>query len=117
MTTTLTDEDRELLRKAADEIERRGIAYTVSADYTTGQDEHNCPVCTLGAIAYVVYGKPEFWERYDDGAHPTYTRLVDATAEQLGMAPGSLDAVFSWNDNQKPSAAEAAEVLRAAANR
>lgn len=123
----LTDEQRGILLKAADEIERRGICYGTASDYVDAPyDNHNCKVCILGALSLAAYGTPREWDSYD----PDYLALVSQLAEKLGYArvySGSipptdlLELVWMWNDATDENgeyyrtADEAAELLRRAA--
>lgn len=124
---SLTNQERSILLKAADEIERRGICYGTASDYVdTPYDDDNCKVCVLGALSLAAYGTPVKWDSPDSD----YLRLVSLLAEKLGYAriySGSiptddlLELVWEWNDatdengDYYRTAKEAAELLRTAA--
>lgn len=123
----LSSEDKAILRRAAKEIERRGVCYGTAADYVdTPYDDDNCKVCVLGALSLAVYCTPEKW----DSSDPDYLTLVTRLAYELGYSRINFDEigpdhllelVWGWNDaidengEYYHTAKEAAELLRRAA--
>lgn len=75
----------ELLRKAADEIRRRGWRQEDFGSYEV--DHKNCPVCAWGAVNIVVNGDP--WSADLD----TET-IIDWMATKLELGA----SVPAWND-------------------
>lgn len=86
----------ELLRKAADEIRRRGWfqgAYgDVDPDGETPLDEQmkTCRVCAWGAVRSAANGSPYGWE------HDTATPVDRSILALTGVIP--IPSVPDWND-------------------
>jgi hypothetical protein len=98
----LTEEEKDLLRKAADEVDRRGLTYRNGRSYD--EDLSECKVCTLGAVALVTYGHPDNWAVHPgiDGVNEDvddfdfrYVNIVNTIAEVLGT---TATGVYDWND-------------------
>lgn len=111
----LDREEQEVLRAAAGEMKKRGIFYGMGHD-PVGPIE-SCPVCILGAVAYVRLGHPDRWPDLVVEA----PRLVKAIAGVIHNDPPYDDTaaayrdVIVWNDKRRPSTEAAVDVLLRAA--
>jgi hypothetical protein len=111
----LDREEREILRAAAGEMKKRGIFYGMGSD-PVGPIE-SCPVCILGAVAYVRLGHPDRWS----GLVVEAPRLVKAIAGAIHNDPpydyaaAACRDVIAWNDKSRPPTEAAVDVLLRAA--
>lgn len=92
--TKIVDADGEVLRRAADIIERRGWCQN---DYQDG-----AAVCILGALRLAITGNTD---NHSDRVHNPAERL----AKNLGQAP------WVWNDEPGRTKEEVIAALRSAA--
>lgn len=120
---TMTPQD--LLRKAADHIEKYGqsVGHWIPNEYTTATGFPaipECPACAGGAMALVVTNgldfSPNFVRRPSE--RHTLEEALELLTRHLGLNPlhdygGNLDAVVEWSDSSTQEQVVAG--LRAAA--
>ena len=95
----------EILRKAADEIRRRG--WYQGANGSSDRDRENCPVCAMGAIRATLSGGDP-WGRVD---FRWESLLVDAVA----VAATASDSLHGWNDDPERTVEEVLDAFERAA--
>lgn len=121
MTAVITD-PAEVLEKAADEIERRGLyrgAYFDPCVPDTQRD--TCRVCALGAIGLVIQDSPELYHDLITflDARPALEALARETG-QVWDGDEDLDdhdlheRITEWSDG-RDTAAEVADAMRTTA--
>ena len=98
----------EVLRKAADEIRRRGwYQGDYGSDYSTPEAEKTCSVCALGAVNAVVGdGTPWYRAYLQDGPR------MDAVKALEAVVGGK---VHDWNDEGATSVEEVLDAFERAA--
>jgi hypothetical protein len=105
-----------VLGRAADVIERNGLAQSSYSRRQRGLYAENQPVCTLGAIAIAVGAEPYAWEEADlwERELAPATAAVEALLDFLGYRPEETcgDTIATWNDTH--SAVTVIQGLRAA---
>jgi hypothetical protein len=106
-----------ILARAAEVIERNGLAHGTYDRRQHGLNAQNAPVCTLGAIAVAVGAEPYAWEDADLWKRELAAAAiaVNALLHFLGFDPEEThnDTLGSWNDAH--SAVAVVHELRAAA--
>ncbi|MDP4511819.1 DUF6197 family protein [Nonomuraea turcica] len=106
-----------ILSRAADVIERNGLAHGAYHRRQRNLKSHDAPVCTLGAIAIAVGAEPHAWEEADFWKRELATAAVaiDALLDFLGFDAEETpdETLGSWNDAH--SAVAVIRELRAAA--
>ncbi|MEU6718621.1 hypothetical protein ABZ897_44765 [Nonomuraea sp. NPDC046802] len=106
-----------ILARAADVIERNGLAHGTYQRRQHGLKPHDAPVCTLGAVAIAAGAGPYAWEEADLWRRELASAVVaiDALLDFLGFGPEETrnETLGSWNDAQ--SAVTVIHALRAAA--
>ncbi|MFI6510054.1 hypothetical protein ACIBCT_20815 [Streptosporangium sp. NPDC050855] len=110
-----------ILNRAADVIERNGLALKEFYEYAEEQDPRDCKVCAMGAIAVAAGLKPDGWDDWDDEGSPAEAAAAEASdllAAHLGWIPdyeSALAIVGAWNDRVADVAVVAVELRAAAA--
>jgi len=94
----------ELLRKAADEIRRRGWTQD---DFGSSNDRDNCSVCAWGAINAAAYDDP-----WDTGENGETESLADFVAKVNNIGGNNLAL---WNDHPDRTVEEVLEAFEKAA--
>lgn len=115
----LTDEDKDLLRRAAEEILRRGYTREVYFDDTYPAED--CAVCAVGAMAAAAVAAPDSASLATGLDFILFTdhggRLLEAVADTIpatipaGWLHVSEDRITSWNDEEGRTAEEVAELF------
>lgn len=113
-----------VLARAADIIERQGLARGNYFTASGAKPARDCPVCTFGAVAVAVGCEPDAWESdtYDAVVQRAQAALL-LLADHLGVSPwGEFDpwdddevdlpTIDGWSDSTDPAVVVAA--LRAA---
>lgn len=123
MTAAIAD-PAEVLERAADEIERRGLHRGQYFDTRTRAgylDLANCRVCALGAIGWVVQGHPTLYheEFGDAGVRPAVLAAETDQVWDHDYDPTDYDlheCITIWSDGLD-TAAEVAAAMRTAARK
>jgi hypothetical protein len=112
-----------VLARAADIIERQGLARGNYFTASGARPARDCPVCTYGAVAVAVGCEPDAWESETYGAVVQRARAaLLRLADHLGVTPwGEFDdededevpTLDGWSDSTDPAVVVAE--LRAAA--
>ena len=95
----------EVLRKAADEIRRRG--WHQGANGSNFGDKPNCSVCAVGAIRATLSGGDPF-DSVD-------FRLESALGDAVAVAASASDSLHRWNDDPERTVEEVLDAFEKAA--
>lgn len=120
---------QELLLKAADHIEKYGLARGswVADEFLDDEVAHittmECPACAAGAMTVELTGGADFSPNYlvNPSQRETLQEALVLLAQQAGLSfdpnklrlGGALDAVIDWSDNSAQG--EVVSAMRAAA--
>ena len=99
----------EVLRKAADEIRRRGWYQGEFAPIEA--DDDSCPVCAWGAINVAHSGDPRNW--YVEGAPGEESPALQVLA--IAATGDAFRSVPSWNDDPERTVEEVLDAFERAA--
>ncbi|MGW4791809.1 DUF6197 family protein [Nonomuraea sp. NPDC004297] len=97
----------DVLARAAEVIERNGLAHGTYRRQQPGAKAQNAPVCTLGAIAIAVGAEPYAWEEAYLWRRElaTATVAIEALLDFLGLSSETPDEALSrWNDSHDVAA-------------
>jgi len=117
-TTTTTDPTpADVLRRAADHIDRHGFN---QGSYYDNPSATSPAVCTDGALRIAAYGEPIATVSDTDAEYATYNTahkwFSDYLYANLGTHEGQPIGVHAWNDSPHTTGADVVDTLRAAAD-
>ena len=107
----------DVLRRAAEHIERRG--FNQGTYYSDLTSEHPA-ACADGAIRIAAYGEPVSTLSRHDPQHADYSAAFDWLSDYVHANVGTFEGypigVQAWNDSPATTGADVVDTLRAAAD-